>query len=325
MKLIKEHWFPLLIFLVVFIVILRQLRYIHLDSNEEHKIPADDVWHAPPLFDLPNNEESSLIRYGHDIIVNTAAYFGPEGKIAHISNGMNCQNCHLDAGTRPWGNNYGAVYATYPKFRERSGQIESIEKRVNDCMIRSLHGHPLDSTSKEMKAILSYIKFIGKSVVKGIKPPGSGIVELPLLKRPADSAKGRMVYMQKCSVCHMDDGTGVKRSGGIYAFPPVWGENSYTTGAGLYRISRLAGYVKTNMPFNIATYSNPQLTDEDAWDVAAFINSMPHPVIDISKDWPDIHTKPYDHPFGPFSDTFSLKQHKYGPYQPIRDAKLKIK
>ena len=325
MRLVKEHWFPLVIFLIVFIVALKGFRDAGFYDHEESEKTTDGLWHAPLLFDLPNNAEASLIRYGHDIIANTAVYFGPAGRIAQISNGMNCQNCHLDAGTRPWGNNYGAVYATYPKFRERSGQVESIEKRVNDCMIRSLHGKALDSNSKEMQAILAYIKFIGKSVSKGIKPAGSGIVELDLLKRAADSSKGRIIYMAKCSVCHLDEGAGVKKSDGSFAFPPLWGENSYTTGAGLYRISRLAGYIKANMPYNIATYSNPLLTDEESWDVAAFLNSMPHPEIDISKDWPDMHTKPFDHPFGPFADSFTVKQHKFGPFKPIMDAKLKIR
>jgi thiosulfate dehydrogenase len=41
---------------------------------------------------------------------------------------MNCQNCHLSGGTVPWGNNYGGVYATYPKFRARSGGLETIPK-----------------------------------------------------------------------------------------------------------------------------------------------------------------------------------------------------
>jgi len=56
------------------------------------------------------------------------------------------------------------------------------------------------------------------------------------------------------------------------------------------------------------------LTDTEAWDVAAFINSQPRPDFDISSDWPDIKAKPVDHPFGPFADTFTERQHKLGPW-----------
>jgi thiosulfate dehydrogenase len=84
----------------------------------------------------------------------------------------------------------------------------------------------------------------------------------------------------------------------------------------------MAGYVKDNMPFGVS-YGNPQLTDEQAWDVAAFINSQPHPDKDLSKDWPQKNTKPFDYPFGPYADSFSAWQHKYGPYDPITKAAKK--
>jgi len=71
------------------------------------------------------------------------------------------------------------------------------------------------------------------------------------------------------------------------------------------------------MPFNQATHNNPKLTNEEAWDVAAYVNSQPRPSKDMSKDWPDISKKPFDHPFGPYADGFSETQHKYGPYKPI--------
>ena len=67
------------------------------------------------------------------------------------------------------------------------------------------------------------------------------------------------------------------------------------------------------------TYEKPQLTDEEAWDVAAYVNSMPRPSKDLSKDWPNISKKPVDHPYGPYADPFSEDQHKYGPYKPIKD------
>ena len=66
------------------------------------------------------------------------------------------------------------------------------------------------------------------------------------------------------------------------------------------------------------------LTDEEAWDVAAFVNSQPRPKADLKKDWPNISAKPVDHPFGPYTDGFSEEQHKYGPFQPIVDKREEI-
>ncbi|MCS6974541.1 MAG: c-type cytochrome [Cyclobacteriaceae bacterium] len=286
--------------------------------------PVPDVWVAPDTSAIPNDEEGERIRYGRKLIANTAEYLGPEGKVMPISNGMNCQNCHLEAGTKPYGNNYSAVASTYPKFRARSGTIESIEKRVNDCFERSLNGKPLPDDSPEMKAIVAYMKWLGKDVPKGETPKGAGLVELTYLDVPADPVKGKMLYEEKCIVCHGRNGEGVKHTGTTgWLYPPLWGEQSYNTGAGLYRLSRFAGYIKANMPLG-ATYLEPQLTDEEAWHIAAYVNSMPRPGKDISKDWPDITQKPVDHPFGPYADGFDEQQHKYGPFKPIIEQRKKL-
>lgn len=289
-------------------------------------IPEKNWWKAPNPATIPaDTEEGKLIAYGKEVISNTAAYLGPKGSVRHSSNGMNCQNCHLDAGTRTLGNNYGAVASTYPKFRERSGSMESIEKRVNDCFERSLNGKPLDSLSKEMRAIVAYINWLGKDIPKGDKPDGSGIWELAYLDRPANPDKGKEVYTQKCQVCHQADGNGQLNPDGItYLYPPLWGNNSYNIGAGLYRLSRFAGYAKVNMPLG-ATHQMPMLTDEEAWDVAAYVNSQPRPKKDLSKDWPNIAGKPIDHPFGPYHDGFTEQEHKYGPFKPIAEKRKQLK
>jgi thiosulfate dehydrogenase len=259
--------------------------------------------------------EDTLTYYGHELIANTAYYLGPKGKVAAITNGMNCQNCHLDGGTIPFGNNFSAVVSTYPKFRARSGGLETIPKRVNDCMERSLNGKALDTNSREMKAILAYMHWLGDDIPKGTKPKGSGIVDLPFMDRAADPVRGNVIYRMKCASCHGPNGQGQTNAEGFgYTYPPLWGAHSYNTGAGLFRLSRFAGYVKNGMPFGVANYKNPQLSDEEAWDVAAYVNSQPRPSKDLSKDWPDISKKPIDHPFGPYADSLSERQHKYGPW-----------
>jgi thiosulfate dehydrogenase len=278
----------------------------------------DQVWESPDWALAERDPKAKLIAYGRDLIANTNDYFGENGIVRpHSINGLNCQNCHLDAGARPFGNNYSAVASTYPQMRSRSGTLETIPKRVNDCFERSLNGSPLDTAGREMKAIVAYIEWLGIAVPKGEKPKGVGINQLPYLDRAADPEKGRLVFEQKCVSCHGADGRGLPMPGTERRYPPLWGPKSYNEAAGLFRLSRFAGYVKDNMPLG-ATHDSPQLTDEEAWDVAAFVNAQPrpkHPFLDT--DWPDIAKKPVDHPFGPFKDTFPEEQHKFGPFGPI--------
>lgn len=280
--------------------------------------PASNaLWKAPDESSLPEGSERETILYGKDLIAHTAKYLGPRGEVAAISNGMNCQNCHLDAGTKPWGNNYSAVYSTYPKFRARSGTKETIVKRINDCFERSLNGKPLDSTSKEMKAMIAYMKWLGTGVAKGKQPDGVGLKKLAYLDRAANPGKGASVYSAKCVACHGVNGEGVLNPDQTeFIYPPLWGRKSYNDAAGLYRISNFASYVKNNMPLGVS-HQNPQLSEEEAWDVAAYVNSQSRPHKNQSDDWKDISKKPIDFPFGPYADKFTAEQHKYGPFGEI--------
>lgn len=309
---------------------LKQFTNESLIKTDTSKITSKPViteknWLAPDTNTLDHSEDAELIRYGRDLIANTSYYLGPKGTVAQLTNGMNCQNCHLEAGTRPWGNNYGGVYSMYPIFRERSGTEETIFKRVSDCIERSLNGKAPDTSSREMQAIKKYIVWLGKEVPHKTKPAGAGLKELPLLDRAADPQKGKLVYIDKCQRCHGVNGEGIKNStpGSLYIYPPLWGNDSYNVSAGLFRLSRFAGYIKSNMPFD--KRSDTAMTVEEAWDVAAFVNSQPRPQKKFREDWPNIAGKPFDHPFGPYNDGFTEGQHKYGPFGPIKKKKEELK
>ncbi|HMG69154.1 MAG TPA: c-type cytochrome [Chitinophagaceae bacterium] len=328
MKLIKSSWFPLLLGLIIVIVILNEVLFTPAVEHDEISIPpktfSTDDWQAPDINELADDEKGQSIRYGRELIINTSLFFGPKGKISPVTNGMNCQNCHIDAGAKSFGGSFSAVASTYPRYRERSGRIESIEFRINDCMLRSLNGKMIDSAGKEMQSMVAYLKWIGKNVPKNKKPAGAGLEELSFLKRAADPEKGRKIFLSKCVSCHGEDGQGLlNHDSSFYLYPPLWGTNSFNVSAGLYRITRLASFVKNNMPLGLASHSAPQLSDEDAWDVAAFIISQPRPEKFFAEDWPGIEKKPVDYPYGPYADNFSEKQHKYGPFLPIQNAKNK--
>jgi thiosulfate dehydrogenase len=334
LRIVRYSYRCLAMILIIMVFIVMVISLLPFFPNEissadakSEKIPerkesvANTFWTPPDSLSIPGTAEGELIRYGRELVAHTAIYLGPKGVVSQISNGMNCQNCHLKAGKKIFGNNYSAVASTYPRFRARSGSVEDIQKRVNDCIERSLNGKPLEEGSRELKAFIAYISWVGKDVEKGVSPAGVGLWDLPLLDRAASPEKGKLVFEKQCALCHGQDGMGMKTEDGKeWKYPPLWGDQSYNTAAGLYRLSRFAGYVKANMP-NGATFDRPILTDEEAWDVAAFVNSMPRPHKTFTADWPDISKKPFDHPFGPYADTFSEDQHKFGPFVSMKKSK----
>src|SRR5205085_5135808 len=125
------------------------------------------------------------------------------------------------------------------------------------------------------------------------------------LNRAASPEKGRIVYTNYCVKCHGSNGEGLlSKDAAGFVYPPLWGTQTFNVSAGMYRISLLAGFIKNNMPFGI-NWKKPVLTNEEAWDVAAFINSQPRPKKFFSYDWKNVSKKPIDYPFGPYADTLS--------------------
>jgi thiosulfate dehydrogenase len=121
MKFLKESWFPVLLGLIILIVILSQTLFPAAVQKEEFSTPettSSEDWTAPDIAGLPDDEQGRLIRYGHELIANTSLHLGPKGSVATISNGMNCQNCHIDAGEKAFAGCFSAVASTYPRYRE---------------------------------------------------------------------------------------------------------------------------------------------------------------------------------------------------------------
>lgn len=287
------------------------------DPNEN-----SSTYVLPDTTKIPEGPEGDMIRYGLALVRNTAYYIGPDGVAGnYLGNKMNCTNCHLDAGTRPHGFNFYSTYGNYPQYRSREDAVLTMEQRVNNCVERPHNGKPLPLDSKEMVAIVTYIKFLGTGMKIGEKAKISEAIEITFPNRAADPMKGKEIFMRECISCHMEDGLGKwwPDSSG-YEYPPLWGSKGYQPGSSMFRIIKAARFIKANMPFDKASWESPVLTDEEAFDVAAYINSSEHirPVSN-GKDYKDPGTKYVDYPFGPYNDPFPEDQHKFGPFQPIID------
>lgn len=289
------------------------------------------AWSPPDPDTLPDTDWGRTVRYGRDLTTRTFALLGPEAPdpTAHFSgSNLACSNCHLQGGTKEFGLPFVGVFADFPQYRAREGEVGTIEDRVNGCMTRSMNGRPLPADSEAMKAFVAYIKFLSTNVPIGAETKGRGSAKLLELTRPADPARGEQVYADNCAACHGADGAG-KRIGNVgdaqgYEFPPLWGPDSYNDGAGMNRLISVAGFVHSNMP-NGTTFDEPILSAEDAWDVGAFLVSRPRPCkADLDQDYPKRLEKAVDAAYGPYADGFTQPQHAYGPYTPIRDALKKL-
>jgi len=236
-------------------------------------------WYAADINKLGPGPENDLIRYGKDLIVNTASHIGKNATdpaLRYAGNDLSCQNCHLNAGLQPFAAPFISTFATFPMMVD--DQVLTLTGRLNGCMRRSLNGKDLPIDSREMQALVAYIKFVGTGTPEGVRLPGMGLKPIQPPALPPDSRRGQEVYAKSCAKCHKDDGQGeLKASPGVgYSIPPLWGEASFNAGAGMAKIAYAASYIQSNMPFGIS-YVDPVLTVQQAWDVAAFMDSKPHP------------------------------------------------
>jgi thiosulfate dehydrogenase len=169
------------------------------------------------------------------------------------------------------------VFARYPQYRARSGIVETIEYRVNDCFRRSLNGTAIDPAGPDMRDIVAYFAFLARGVT--IAPQAGASARLQKWAAfTADTAGGARVFATSCAKCHGPAGEGTAGA------PPLWGPASYNLGAGMTRVRTAAEFISRNMPFD----APGTLTDTQAFDVAAYVNAHPRPDFrGKENDWPN--------------------------------------
>jgi thiosulfate dehydrogenase len=279
------------------------------------------AWEVPDVDRLPDDAWGRTVRAGRALITETPQRIGPlapEPSRRFAGNALACQSCHLEAGTKEFGLPLIGVFGDFPQYRAREGRVATLEDRVNGCMVRSMNGRALSTESAEMRAIIAYIRFLSVGVPVSAAHNGRGAGAMPMLDRPADPARGEAIFARVCAACHGPDGAG--RSGNPPA-PALWGDGSFNDGAGMARLTVIANFIHNNMPYG-TTWERPALGVTDAWDVAAFVISRPRPRMEgLERDYPTLSEKPVDAAFGPYADTFSAEQHRFGPFQPIAAAR----
>ena len=291
----------------------------HLNSKSDNNGSAQNA----SIGKLPSTKKSqvSLVHYGYLLITHTTSYIGPDvpdTAMRFAGNHLACTNCHLDSGEKLFSAPFIDVLHRYPRFMGRADTIVSIEGRINGCMQRSMNGRPLPVDSREMKAIVAYFQSLSKDGKLVKSPLGTGFLPIHLPDRAANLKHGKAIFMTNCTRCHGKNGAGKLNSPADsskgYQYPPLWGPDSFNQGAGMHRVITSARFIKGNMPFG-TVYNHPELTDTQAFDVAAYINDQPRPNLPGKKyDYPDLTKKPIDCPYPPYADTLSQRHHQFGPF-----------
>jgi thiosulfate dehydrogenase len=238
--------------------------------------------YAPPAeAAIPAGAGGASIRRGLALVLHT-----PDSLPRHAPSTLRCTSCHLDAGRRPGAATLVGVRARFPKFMERTGAVISIQERVNYCFTRSLAGTALPVDGREMADIVAYLDFLSTGLPARTHVRDEGLAPMPVLL--GDTARGGTIFAGTCAACH-----GAGGAGSPPAVPALWGRGSYSIGASMAREERAASFIRRFMPL-----SRPgSLTDQQAYDVAAYVNAHPRPDSPgKERDWP-AGGAPYDVPY----------------------------
>ena len=227
-------------------------------------------------FRVPSETEMHDSAYRASALRGKAILLATRDSLPHaVGNSLRCASCHLGNGLQKDAMSWVGTYARFPQYRARSGKVDLIEDRVNDCFERSMNGRALDPRGRDMRDIVAYFAFLSLGVPVGAEVEGVGLRRLA--PRRGDLARGSEIFKSTCTRCHGTSGQGSAIA------PPLWGPRSYNVGAGMANITTAASFVYALMPIDRAQ----KLTEQQAFDVATFINTRPRPDFSRkSRDWP---------------------------------------
>lgn len=225
------------------------------------------AFQPPPDSAIPAGPDGEMIRFGGKVFTDTGRYAKP-----YTGNALTCANCHLDRGRLADSAPMWAAFGRYPRYRKKNNKVNTLADRIQGCFLFSMNGKPPPADSKQVVALESYFRWLATGAPVGVDLPGTGYPEPPKPAQQPDPARGAQVFKEHCALCHGGDGQG-RRSAGAYVFPPLWGPHSFNWGAGMHRINTAAAFIGANMPYGAAG----SLTNQEVWDVAAFIDHHPRP------------------------------------------------
>ncbi|WP_245841344.1 c-type cytochrome [Paraburkholderia ribeironis] len=236
-------------------------------ANREVTPDALKAFSPPNEASMPMDDFGKAVRMGEQIFNHTKENAGK-----YVGNSLNCASCHLDAGRRPNSSPLWAAYVSYPAYRSKNGHVNTFAERLQGCFRYSMNGKAPPLGDPVLVSLEAYAYWLAKGAPVGKPIAGRGYPKLPPPALKADYTRGSQVYAQHCALCHGADGQG-QSSDGKTVFPPLWGNQSFNWGAGMHELQNAAGFIKANMPLGLGG----TLSDQEAWDVALFMDSHERP------------------------------------------------
>ena len=173
-----------------------------------------------------------------------------------------------------------AAWVAYPAYRGKNKKVNTFIERIQGCFEYSMNaqgsaaGAAPSAGSDTIVSLVAYSFWLSKGAPTGDGTmPGRGYPRLTETDQGFDPDRGAAVYAAKCALCHGEDGSGVSHANGKTLYPALWGAESYNWGAGMHKIDTAAAFIKHNMPLGLPD----SLSDQEAWDVAAYMNSHERP------------------------------------------------
>lgn len=230
--------------------------------------PASPAAFVPPPDSLiPNDEFGQEVRRGQQIFTQTGVYAKQ-----YTGNTLACANCHIDAGRLAHSAPLWAAYVSYPAYRSKNKHVNTFQERMQGCFRFSMNGQAPPLGDPVLVALESYAYWLSTGAPVNVAMAGRGYPKVPKPGMAPDYARGQAVFTQHCVVCHGPDGQG-QRAAGAQVFPPLWGPESFNWGAGMGDVANAVGFIKANMPLGLGG----TLSDQDAWDVATFMDGHERP------------------------------------------------
>jgi len=254
-------------------------RHAELGKSYSYPMDSDGYFSPPSLDELPNDKYGDEVRLGYKIFTQTQKYAS-----RYAGRGLVCSNCHLNAGRKPNAVPLWGAAGMYPGYRFASDKNDTLEDRMADCFRNSMNGIAPAPDSPEMRALLAYANFVSKGVPIGVHMPGRSFPDVDYTGYEASPTRGKQVFLSLCAACHGEDGQGIRQDNGNYQYPPLWGFNSYNKGASLYKQRKLARFIRANMPLG----QGFSLSEQQAWDLASFVNMHERPKSPAKGIWQEI-------------------------------------
>ena len=228
------------------------------------------LFQPPSAQDIPKNEFGQTVKMGRDIFVNTKRY---ASQYVGKDSNLNCSSCHLDAGRLAHSSPMWAAYVSYPAYRSKNRHVNTFAERLQGCFKYSMNGTAPPLGDPVLVALESYAYWLASGATIAANIPGRGYPPVPKPPLARDYGRGQQVFEQSCALCHGTDGAGRTDNYGRPVFPALWGAKSFNWGAGMASIKNAAGFIRANMPLGLGG----TLSDQQAWDVATFMDSHERP------------------------------------------------